>query len=73
VLAILESFGNFIEHGVSFLFLPTDFQALSFTSPRVTVTDDSRLCYFQTLQTAKRQNARISELTQAFQRYKPRQ
>jgi hypothetical protein len=30
-------------------------------------------CYFKTLQTAKRQNARISELTQAFQRYKPRQ
>jgi hypothetical protein len=35
MLAVLEGFGNFIEHGNSFLFLPTDFQALSFTSPRM--------------------------------------
>jgi hypothetical protein len=34
MLAVLEGLANFIEHGVSFLFLPTDFQALSFTSPR---------------------------------------
>jgi hypothetical protein len=36
MLAILEGLGNFIKHGVSFLFLPTDFQALSFTSPQMT-------------------------------------
>jgi hypothetical protein len=36
VLTILEGFGNFIKHGVSFLFLPTEFQALSFTSPLMT-------------------------------------
>src|SRR3569623_1488324 len=35
MLAVLEGFDNFIEHGNSFLFLPTDFQALSFTSPRM--------------------------------------
>jgi hypothetical protein len=36
MLSVLEGFGNFVEHGVSFLFLPTEFQALSFTSPRMT-------------------------------------
>jgi hypothetical protein len=34
MLAVLEGLGDFIKHGVSFLFLPTEFQALSFTSPR---------------------------------------
>ena len=36
MLSVLEGLGNFVEHDVSFLFLPTDFQALSFTSPRAT-------------------------------------
>jgi hypothetical protein len=67
--------------GVSFLFLPTDFQALSFTSPRAAA---SPLLYFTTYFTtsqhlfdnkipyavdaAKRQNARIKNLMQAFHR-----
>jgi len=38
MLTILEGLGNFIKHGVSFLFLPTDFQALSFTSPPALAT-----------------------------------
>jgi hypothetical protein len=40
MLTVLEGLGNFIEHGVSFLFLPTDFQALSFTSPQALVPLD---------------------------------
>jgi hypothetical protein len=40
MLAVLEGLGNFIEHGVSFLFLPTDFQALSFTSPQALASLD---------------------------------
>jgi len=36
VLTVLEGLGNFIKHSISSLFLPTDFQALSFTSPQKT-------------------------------------
>jgi hypothetical protein len=35
MLAVLEGLDHFIEHGISFLFLPTEFQALSFTSPQM--------------------------------------
>jgi hypothetical protein len=81
MLTVLEGFRNFVEHGVSFLFLPTEFQALSFTSPRVErhrshlagVThtgDGGRIVQplQQQLQRLKRQNARIRRLTQAFRR-----
>jgi hypothetical protein len=62
MLSVLECFGDFVKHGVSFLFLPADFQALSSTSPQMTN------CHLlPQLQTAKKQNARISELTRAFQ------
>jgi hypothetical protein len=47
VLTILEGLGNFIEHGISFLFLPTDFQALSFTSPQM-ICINMRHLYFST-------------------------
>jgi len=65
VLAVLEGLGNFIEHGVSFLFLPTDFQALSFASPRM-ACHAWRAIFTAILQTANGKNARISRLTQAF-------
>jgi hypothetical protein len=56
MLAVLECLGDFIKHGVSFLVFPTDFQALSFTSPQ-TAMNPSLL---QFLQKVQRQNARIS-------------
>jgi len=37
MLAVLEGLGDFIKHVVSFLFLPTDFQALPFTSPQTAI------------------------------------
>jgi hypothetical protein len=69
MLPVLEGFGNFIKHGVSFLFLPTDFQALPFTSPLNSHYKMIQLLSLQLkyLQTTERQNARISKLTQAFQ------
>jgi len=55
--------------GVSFLFLPTDFQALSFTSPRAMGSPlpyiSTSQNYLSTCRTSESQNARVSNLTQA--------
>jgi hypothetical protein len=70
MLAVLEGFGNFIEHGVSFLYF-----ADRISGAVVHLTTDGKRGHFRAsghlttmqLQSIKRQNARISKLTQAFQ------
>jgi hypothetical protein len=66
---ILKCLGDFIKHGNSFLFLPTDFQALSFTSPQTSAKSyclSFIVLLLSVTRSANEQNACISFLMQAF-------